>query len=104
MDSSPSVAGILVLAGFLPVEFGLSSAITELLSGVLLTLFVDVSSMTWLQLLAHFGMLGLMFMAGLEVDVTAVATGENSAAEVPPVAVLKELGIKRSSRGRVVVV
>ena len=68
MDSSLYVVGVLIGAGFLALEFGISSAITELLAGVFLALLVDTSSMNWLEFLAHFGMLGLMFMAGFEVN------------------------------------
>ncbi len=68
MDLSLFVAGVLVLAGVLALEFGISTAITELIAGVLLAVFVDVSDLGWLDFLAHFGMLGLMFMAGFEVD------------------------------------
>ncbi|MGH2659358.1 MAG: cation:proton antiporter [Actinomycetota bacterium] len=68
MDPSLFVATVLVVAGVLALEFGISSAVTEIVAGVLLALFVDVSSMDWLAFLAQFGMLGLMFMAGFEVD------------------------------------
>lgn len=68
MDLSLFVAGVLVLAGVLALEFGISTAITELVAGVLLAVVVDVSGLGWLDFLAHFGMLGLMFMAGFEVD------------------------------------
>lgn len=72
MDSSLFVAAVLIIAGVLTLEFGISSAITELVAGMLLALFVDVGRMGWLQFLAHFGMLGLMFMAGFEVDVAVI--------------------------------
>lgn len=67
-DLSLFVAAVLVVAGVLAFEIGVSTAITEIVAGVLLALFVDVSGLTWLDFLAHFGMLGLMFMAGFEVD------------------------------------
>lgn len=68
MDPSLFVAIVLVVAGVLALEIGISSAITEIVAGVLLALFVDVTPMGWLSFLAEFGMLGLMFMAGFEVD------------------------------------
>src|ERR671919_372102 len=68
METSLFVAVVLVVAGVLALEFGLSSAITEIVAGVLLALAVDVSGMSWLGFLAHFGLLGVMFMAGFEVD------------------------------------
>lgn len=68
MDSSLLVAFVLVVAGVLALEFGISSALTEILAGVLLAVFLDVSALGWLGFLSHFGMLGLMFMAGFEMD------------------------------------
>lgn len=72
MDPSLFVAAVLVVAGILALEVGISSAITELVAGVLLARVVDVGEMGWLAFLAHFGMLGLMFMAGFEVDPAAL--------------------------------
>lgn len=72
MDSSLYVVAVLIGAGFLALEFGISSALTELTAGVLLAILVDTSSMDWLAFLSHFGMLGLMFMAGFEVDTQVV--------------------------------
>jgi Kef-type K+ transport system membrane component KefB len=40
---------------------------------VLLALFVDVSHLDWLEFLAHLRMLGLVFLAALEVDTGVVA-------------------------------
>ncbi|MBI4269366.1 MAG: cation:proton antiporter [Candidatus Rokubacteria bacterium] len=68
VDLSLFVAAVLVVAGILALEVGISTAITEIVAGVLLTLFVDTSGLGWLDFLAHFGLLGLMFMAGFEVD------------------------------------
>lgn len=68
METSLFVAVVFVVAGLLALEAGLSSAITEIAAGVVLALVVDVSHMGWLGFLAHFGLLGVMFMAGFEVD------------------------------------
>jgi glutathione-regulated potassium-efflux system ancillary protein KefC len=68
MDLSLFVAGVLVLAGLLTLEFRISSAIVEVLAGLLLALVVDVRPLGWLEFLADFGLLGLMFMAGFEVE------------------------------------
>lgn len=68
MEPSLFVAVVFVVAGLLALEFGVSSAITEIVAGVLLALVVDVSEMGWLAFLAHFGLLGLMFMAGFEME------------------------------------
>lgn len=68
MNTSLFVAIVLVVAGLLTLELRISSAIILLLAGVLLSAFVDVRNLSWLEFLAHFDMLGLMFMAGFEVD------------------------------------
>jgi len=70
VDTSLFVAGVLVVAGVLALEFGISSAITEIIAGIALSLSLGAAaaSVGWLGFLAHFGMLGLMFMAGFEVD------------------------------------
>jgi len=72
VDLSLFVAVVLVVAGFLALEVGVSTAITEIVAGVLLALFADVQALGWLDFLAHFGMLGLMFMAGFEIDPRAL--------------------------------
>ena len=70
MDVSLIVALVLVGAAVLAFEFGISSAIVEILAGVVLAYYLaDISSLGWLHFLANLGMLGLMFMAGFEVDV-----------------------------------
>lgn len=68
METSLFVAVVLVVAGVLALEVGLSSAITEVLAGVVLGLLVETGDVGWLVFLAHFGLLGLMFIAGFEVD------------------------------------
>ena len=68
MESSLFVAVVLVVAGLLTLEFRISSAIVEVVAGLLLSAFVEVEALGWLAFLAHLGMLGLMFMAGFEVD------------------------------------
>jgi Kef-type K+ transport system membrane component KefB len=70
MDPSIAVAVTLVVAAVLSFELNISSAILEVASGVLLALWLgsDLASLGWLEFLANLGMLGLMFMAGFEVD------------------------------------
>jgi glutathione-regulated potassium-efflux system ancillary protein KefC len=72
MDLSLFVAAVLVLAGLLTLEFRISSAIVEVVAGLLLALVVDVRPLGWLAFLADFGILGLMFMAGFEVDASVL--------------------------------
>jgi len=68
MDLSLFVAGVLVVAGLLTLELRISSAIVEVVAGLLLALVVDVRPLGWLEFLADFGVLGPRFMAGFEVD------------------------------------
>ena len=70
MDPSLAVAIVLVAAAAVAFEFGISSAIVEIFAGVVLAYFIhDIGSLDWLRFLANLGMLGLMFMAGFEVEV-----------------------------------
>lgn len=70
MDPSIAVAVTLVIAAMLAFELNISSAIIEILAGVLLAAWLgDLADLGWLHFLANLGMLGLMFMAGFEVDV-----------------------------------
>jgi glutathione-regulated potassium-efflux system ancillary protein KefC len=73
VDTSLFVAIVLVVAGLLTLEFRISSAIVEVIAGVLLSLAVDVRPLGWLAFLAQWGVLGLMFMAGFEVDPRVLA-------------------------------
>lgn len=70
MEISLAVAFCLVIAAGLSIELKLSSAVLEILGGILLALlFVDISSVSWLHHLAQLGMLALMFVAGFEIEV-----------------------------------
>ena len=70
MDQSLVVALVLVGAAVFALELGFSSAITEILAGVALGfLFVDIADLGWVQFLGNLGLLGLMFLAGFEVDI-----------------------------------
>ena len=62
-NHSVIVSLVLVFSAGLAFELGISSAITEILAGVILALFFDdIARMDWLRFLANLGMLGLMFM------------------------------------------
>lgn len=70
MEPSIIVALVLVGAAFIALEFGFSSAIAEILAGVVLgMIFVDIASLDWVEFLGNLGLLGLMFLAGFEVDI-----------------------------------
>ncbi|MEL0018476.1 MAG: cation:proton antiporter [Rickettsiales bacterium] len=70
MDDSLIVAMVMVGAAVIAFEFRISSAILEILAGIVLAYFlVDIAQQDWLRFLSNLGMLGLMFMVGFEVDV-----------------------------------
>lgn len=70
MNPSIAVALVLVGAAGLALELGFSSAIAEILAGIALGWFYPgIASLDWLNFLGNLGLLGLMFMAGFEVDI-----------------------------------
>lgn len=70
MDPSVTVAIVLVLAAGIALEIGFSSAIAEILAGIALGyFFADIASLNWVEFLGNLGLLGLMFLAGFEVDI-----------------------------------
>lgn len=69
MKSSLLVAAVLVGAALLALEVGISSAIVEIVAGIVLaSISAEVAELHWLKFLANLGMLSLMFMAGFEVE------------------------------------
>ncbi|MCB1509603.1 MAG: cation:proton antiporter [Hyphomicrobiaceae bacterium] len=70
MDHSIIVAIVLVLAAFVALEIGFSSALAEIMAGIALGFFfVDIHNLGWIDFLGNLGLLGLMFLAGFEVDI-----------------------------------
>lgn len=73
METSLIVAVALLMAGWVAMELRVSSAIVEILAGMLLAWFItDMARLGWLSLLANIGMLALMFVAGFDVDLRSV--------------------------------
>lgn len=72
MDPSIVVALVVVAAAGIALEIGFSSAIAEIIAGVILGYFLgnaaSVESLDWVDFIANLGLLGLMFLAGFEVD------------------------------------
>jgi len=70
MDQSLIVVLVLVGTAVVAFEVGISSAILEILAGIILAaVFVDLPTLDWLSFLANLGLLSLMFLVGFEVDV-----------------------------------
>jgi len=59
---------LIVLFGVLSLEIGISAAILEIIAGVIGGNIFEVSSLQWIDFMANYGILGLMFLAGLEVN------------------------------------
>ncbi|MCD6485018.1 MAG: cation:proton antiporter [Candidatus Odinarchaeota archaeon] len=67
-QESVLVAFMILLAGFISIELGISTAIFEILAGVIAFNVFGLTSTYWIDFLADFGLLGIMFFAGLETD------------------------------------
>ena len=67
-QESVLVAFMILLAGFISIELGISTAIFEILAGVVAFNVLGITSNYWIDFLADFGLLGIMFFAGLETD------------------------------------
>ena len=59
---------LIVSFGFLSLEIGLSTAILEIVAGIIGGNLFDIGSLPWIDFMANYGILGLMFLAGLELD------------------------------------
>ncbi|MFH1835622.1 MAG: cation:proton antiporter [Methanobacteriota archaeon] len=69
MHNTLWIAALAVLgAGILAIELGISSAITEILAGVVVGSVLDFQPGQYLESLASLGILTLMYVAGLEID------------------------------------
>lgn len=73
MEVNTLIIGFLILAaGIISIEIGISVAIIEIIAGIVATNALGITELPWLDFLAHFGLLGIMFFAGFEVDGTMV--------------------------------
>ncbi len=62
------VVGLVIIAGFIAVELGVTASILELLAGIVAGNFLGFESLEIIDLLADFGLLAVMYLAGLEID------------------------------------
>jgi Kef-type K+ transport system membrane component KefB len=62
------VAVLILVAGVFSLELGISVAVFEILAGVFAANFLGIEPKPWIDFLANFGLLGLMFFAGFETD------------------------------------
>jgi len=59
---------LVVIFGLISLEMGFPTAILEIVAGVIGGNILDTSSFAWMDFIANYGILGLMFLAGLEID------------------------------------
>ena len=63
------MSALIVLSGFIALEFGFTTAIAELMAGIVAGHFISIGGDTTIKTLADIGILTLMYVAGLEVDI-----------------------------------
>jgi hypothetical protein len=62
------VAALLLGAGAISIELGISVAILEILIGVFASNALEIGDVSWMEFLSTFGLVGIMFFAGFETD------------------------------------
>jgi len=68
MDEIFIAIGLIIIAGLVAIELKITSAIFEIVAGFIAANFFNFSSAEVINVLADFGILALMFFAGLEID------------------------------------
>ena len=59
---------LIVVFGIISLEIGMAAPIFEIIAGLVGVNIFQLSDVPWMDFMANFGILGLMFFAGLEVD------------------------------------
>ncbi|MBU0762006.1 MAG: cation:proton antiporter [Candidatus Altiarchaeota archaeon] len=73
MDGVVSAVALVLFAGILALEFGISTAILELIFGATASNLLSLENIAWMGVLANIGTLGIMFFAGFETDLKILA-------------------------------
>ena len=63
-----TVISLILVAGLVAIELGITTAILELIVGIIAGNYLNFRSFETLNVLADFGLLALMYLAGLEID------------------------------------
>ena len=63
-----TVISLILVAGLVAIELGITTAILELIVGIIAGNYLNFQSFETLNVLADFGLLALMYLAGLEID------------------------------------
>ncbi len=72
MQAAVGIVSLILAGGIISLELGISTAILEIVAGVIGSNFLHLHDIPWLDFLANFGLLGLMFFAGFETDITVI--------------------------------
>jgi len=59
---------LIVISGFICLEYSLPIAIGEFVAGIVGGAIFDLSTIPWLEFLSHLGLISIMFLAGFEID------------------------------------
>lgn len=68
MSNILTVVGLILVSGLVAIELGVSTAIIEIIAGIIAGNLLGFESFETLDLLADFGLLAIMYFAGLEID------------------------------------
>ncbi len=68
MENIFTVIALILASGFIAIELGITTAILELIAGIIAGNFLSFHEFETLNVLADFGLLAIMYLAGLEID------------------------------------
>ena len=60
---------LIVISGFICLEYSVPIAIGELIAGTVGGLILDSNETPWVNFLSQLGLVSLMFLAGFEIDI-----------------------------------
>jgi Kef-type K+ transport system membrane component KefB len=59
---------LIVVSGFICLEYFIPIVVGEFLAGIVGELFFGVSDLPWIEFFSHLGLVSLMFLAGFEKE------------------------------------
>jgi Kef-type K+ transport system membrane component KefB len=69
METNIFIPLLIVISGFICLEYSIPIAIGELIAGTIGGLILDPGEIPWVAFLSQLGLISLMFLAGFEIDV-----------------------------------
>lgn len=82
MENILVVAGMILVSGLVAIEIGVAAAILEIIAGIVMGNFLSFESFETLEILADFGLLAIMYFAGLEIDTDILRRNMKSSLEI----------------------